>query len=86
MSSITLIAIVTVPARSMIGVAFTADQRSSPVARTRKRMTTSSPTPSASARRPGSCSTGNWRPLSSRSSKRLMISVSGADSRASLDS
>ena len=86
MSSITLIAIATRPSRSMIGVAFTADQRSSPVSRTRNRTTTSLRSPAASAVRPGSWSTGNGCPPSSSISKRSRIAGSGADSSSSLDS
>ncbi len=44
------------------------------------------PAPSTSARRPGSSSSGNGLPCSSRISKRAMISAGAADSSASLES
>jgi hypothetical protein len=86
MSSMMLMAMLTSPSPFEIGVALTADQRSSPVARTRKRMIASATSSPASARRPGNSSTGKGRPASSKISKRPMISDGDAWSRASLES
>ncbi len=62
MSSITLIAIRRKPSSSHTGVDLTTDQRSSPVARTRKRIIASAVPSPERARRPGSSSTGKGRP------------------------